>query len=163
MRYHPLCISPEEFTSSLKITARSPADEIIMGLEHGKFPIYGIQFHPESFGTPCENPTRQENHQKTPKHQPMLKKTLFNTVIYKGTVAAVYGIVAGLLLGLLIWALLQVSLMINNSISIAGPIKGDVSYAGPPFEFFVMMGMCFGAIIGSVFGSITALKEEKRK
>ena len=93
----------------------------------------------------------------------MLKKTLFNTVIYKGTVAAVYGIVAGLLLGLLIWALLQVSLMINNSISIAGPIKGDVSYAGPPFEFFVMMGMCFGAIIGSVFGSITALKEEKRK
>jgi hypothetical protein len=95
----------------------------------------------------------------------MIKKTLFNTVIYKGTLAAVYGIVAGLLLGLLIWALLQVSMMINGAIStpvVTGQLR-TLPYAGPPFEFFVMMGMCFGAVIGSVFGSITALKEEKKK
>jgi len=91
----------------------------------------------------------------------MIKKTLFNTVIYRGTLSAVYGIVTGLLLGLLIWALLQVSMMIKDSIVITE--AGYQTYSGPPFEFFVMMGMCFGAIIGSVFGSITALKEEKKK
>jgi len=52
MRYHSLCVSKENFPPSLKITAICPADETIMSLEHGKFPIYGIQFHPESFQTP---------------------------------------------------------------------------------------------------------------
>jgi hypothetical protein len=91
----------------------------------------------------------------------MIKKTLFNTVIYRGTLAAVYGIVSGLLLGLLIWALLQISMIINNSVSLSDNVSR--TYNGPPFEFFIMMGMCFGAIIGSVFGPITALKEKNKK
>ena len=92
----------------------------------------------------------------------MLKKTLFNMVIYKGTLGALYGIVTGLILGLLIWALLQISMTLNDVIA---PGLGDASgsgYMGPPFEFFVMLGMCFGAVIGSIFGAITALKEGKK-
>lgn len=50
MRYHSLCVSPDNFPSDLIITARS-ADKTIMGIRHKKFPLYGIQFHPESFGT----------------------------------------------------------------------------------------------------------------
>jgi anthranilate synthase/aminodeoxychorismate synthase-like glutamine amidotransferase len=52
MRYHSLCVSPSEFPSCLDITARSPDDDTIMALEHGNLPLFGIQFHPESFGTP---------------------------------------------------------------------------------------------------------------
>jgi ABC-type lipoprotein release transport system permease subunit len=94
----------------------------------------------------------------------MIKKTLFNTVIYRGTLAAIYGIVSGLLLGMLIWALLQVSMIVNDSVNIATIGQyANRSYSGAPFEFFVTMGMCFGAVIGSIFGSITALKEQKKK
>jgi len=57
MRYHSLCVSPVDFPPDLKITAwtiedRMAENKTIMGIEHGKFPIFGIQFHPESFGTP---------------------------------------------------------------------------------------------------------------
>ncbi|MDP4008726.1 MAG: aminodeoxychorismate/anthranilate synthase component II [Candidatus Peregrinibacteria bacterium] len=33
-------------------TTTSPKDEIIMAVEHKELPIFGIQFHPESIGTP---------------------------------------------------------------------------------------------------------------
>jgi hypothetical protein len=92
----------------------------------------------------------------------MLKKTLFNMVIYKGTLGSLYGIVTGLILGLLIWALLQFSMALNNIITPDLADRGSMSYMGPPFEFFVTLGMCFGAVIGSVFGAITALKEGKK-
>lgn len=50
-RYHSLVIDPESFpTEELEIT--SEADRgTIMGLQHRTFPIYGIQFHPESVMT----------------------------------------------------------------------------------------------------------------
>ncbi len=51
MRYHSLYVSDSQFPSSLRVTART-TDEIIMALEHRFQPIYGIQFHPESIGTP---------------------------------------------------------------------------------------------------------------
>lgn len=51
MRYHSLYVSDSQFPSSLRVTARS-ADGVIMALEHKLQPIYGIQFHPESIGTP---------------------------------------------------------------------------------------------------------------
>jgi hypothetical protein len=92
----------------------------------------------------------------------MLKKTLFNMVIYKGTMGALYGIVTGLILGLLIWTLLQVSITINGVIIPNPGDAGAIGYMGPPFEFFVTLGMCFGAVIGSIFGSLTALKEGKK-
>ena len=49
-RYHSLVVSPEQFPEELKISARTH-DGIIMGVTHRKFPIEGIQFHPESILT----------------------------------------------------------------------------------------------------------------
>jgi anthranilate synthase component 2 len=51
MRYHSLVADPITFSPELKITAWTE-DKTIMGLQHIHFPIYGIQFHPESIGTP---------------------------------------------------------------------------------------------------------------
>ncbi len=47
MRYHSLCISPSRQTP-LKIEAQT-RDGIIMGISHPLYPLYGVQFHPESF------------------------------------------------------------------------------------------------------------------
>ena len=49
-RYHSLVVSPEQFPEELKISAHTH-DGIIMGVTHRKFPIEGIQFHPESILT----------------------------------------------------------------------------------------------------------------
>jgi len=47
-RYHSLEISREGFNDSeLEITARLE-DGTIMGVQHRNYPIYGVQFHPES-------------------------------------------------------------------------------------------------------------------
>ncbi|WP_406656285.1 aminodeoxychorismate/anthranilate synthase component II [Methanolobus sp. ZRKC2] len=47
-RYHSLAI--KELAEGLKVTARTE-DDIIMAVEHGTYPIYGVQFHPESILT----------------------------------------------------------------------------------------------------------------
>lgn len=47
-RYHSLIIDRE--SSDLIETAHSKKG-IVMGIEHKKYPLYGIQFHPESFMT----------------------------------------------------------------------------------------------------------------
>ncbi|MGB3908623.1 MAG: aminodeoxychorismate/anthranilate synthase component II [Methanomethylovorans sp.] len=44
-RYHSLAI--EKLADGLKMTARAD-DGTIMAVEHMKYPIYGVQFHPES-------------------------------------------------------------------------------------------------------------------
>lgn len=46
-RYHSLIVSEENFPDELTITARCAQNEI-MALQHKKFPIFGVQFHPES-------------------------------------------------------------------------------------------------------------------
>jgi anthranilate synthase/aminodeoxychorismate synthase-like glutamine amidotransferase len=52
MRYHSLVADPINFPSSiLKITARTLKDDEIFAVQHKKYPIYGVQFHPESVGT----------------------------------------------------------------------------------------------------------------
>lgn len=51
MRYHSLIAEKESLPASLKITAISTDSGEIMGLRHVKYPIDGIQFHPESFAT----------------------------------------------------------------------------------------------------------------
>ncbi len=48
-RYHSLIID-QPVPRSLQVTARTQADEI-MGVRHREYPIYGVQFHPESFLT----------------------------------------------------------------------------------------------------------------
>lgn len=49
-RYHSLLVEKKSLPSELQITARTQQDEI-MGLKHKKFPIWGVQFHPESILT----------------------------------------------------------------------------------------------------------------
>ncbi len=49
-RYHSLVISTEQFPHDLKISSRT-RDGVIMGVTHRKYPIEGIQFHPESILT----------------------------------------------------------------------------------------------------------------
>lgn len=49
-RYHSLLVERETFPKVLKITAETD-DKEIMGLEHVEYPIYGVQFHPESILT----------------------------------------------------------------------------------------------------------------
>jgi anthranilate synthase component 2 len=47
-RYHSLAGERCSIPDCLKITAESIEDGEIMGIQHVKFPIYGVQFHPES-------------------------------------------------------------------------------------------------------------------
>jgi anthranilate synthase/aminodeoxychorismate synthase-like glutamine amidotransferase len=49
-RYHSLCVDREFINNDINITSWSEDGEI-MSLEHKKYPIYGIQFHPESILT----------------------------------------------------------------------------------------------------------------
>lgn len=47
-RYHSLVVAKETVKHPLKITAEN-SEGLLMALEHTDLPIYGIQFHPESF------------------------------------------------------------------------------------------------------------------
>jgi len=49
-RYHSLVALKESFPAELKITAETD-NGLIMALEHREYPIYGVQFHPESIVT----------------------------------------------------------------------------------------------------------------
>ena len=47
-RYHSLVVAQELFPETLAITARTNKVEMIMALRHKEWPIFGVQFHPES-------------------------------------------------------------------------------------------------------------------
>ena len=49
-RYHSLVAIEKSFPSELKVTART-SNDLIMALEHVEYPIFGVQFHPESIIT----------------------------------------------------------------------------------------------------------------
>ena len=58
-RYHSLVVADEGLPADLEVTARTKEDEggagiglgIIMGLRHRRWPVHGVQFHPESILT----------------------------------------------------------------------------------------------------------------
>ncbi len=50
-RYHSLAVSDNGFPDCLKVVARTDDGEI-MAVEHKEYPVYGLQFHPESILTP---------------------------------------------------------------------------------------------------------------
>ena len=58
MRYHSLCIT--NIPDSLTITALAD-DGTIMAIEHQSLPLYGVQFHPESFTMNIEGPKIIQN------------------------------------------------------------------------------------------------------
>tara|TARA_Y100000992_G_C21060365_1_gene393839 strand:+ start:18 stop:599 length:582 start_codon:yes stop_codon:yes gene_type:complete len=49
-RYHSLVVDKKTLSKNLEITAETN-DGIIMGLQHKKYNIHGVQFHPESIKT----------------------------------------------------------------------------------------------------------------
>ncbi len=49
-RYHSLIVKRETLPSCLTVTAWTK-DREIMGLQHARAPVYGVQFHPESILT----------------------------------------------------------------------------------------------------------------
>ncbi|MGH7949422.1 MAG: anthranilate synthase component II [Candidatus Binataceae bacterium] len=51
MRYHSLLVDAGSLPEYLEVTAKTAEGEL-MGLRHKRFPIEGVQFHPESIGTP---------------------------------------------------------------------------------------------------------------
>ncbi|WP_106495084.1 anthranilate synthase component II [Lentibacillus sp. Marseille-P4043] len=51
MRYHSQIVDRADFPMELEITASSMDDNEIMAIKHRGYPVYGVQFHPESIGT----------------------------------------------------------------------------------------------------------------
>lgn len=50
-RYHSLIIEKETIPDCLEINAWTTDDNTIMGVHHKEYPVYGVQFHPESILT----------------------------------------------------------------------------------------------------------------
>ncbi len=50
-RYHSLAADEKTIPAALKVTARTDDGEV-MAVMHEKYPVYGVQFHPESIMTP---------------------------------------------------------------------------------------------------------------
>ena len=53
-RYHSLIVKPESLSEDFEVTAWSHTPEgtrEIMGIQHREYPLFGLQFHPESFLT----------------------------------------------------------------------------------------------------------------
>ena len=49
-RYHSLIIDKKSLSNDLEITAETK-DGLIMGVQHKKYDVHGVQFHPESIKT----------------------------------------------------------------------------------------------------------------
>ena len=49
-RYHSLAIDPDGLPNDLRVSATAPDGEI-MGVAHREYPVFGVQFHPESILT----------------------------------------------------------------------------------------------------------------
>ena len=65
-RYHSLAVEEETLPKELVVTARCENGEV-MAVEHEKYDIFGVQFHPESVMTP-EGRQMIENFMEVVKH-----------------------------------------------------------------------------------------------
>lgn len=50
-RYHSLAVSELEHAPELQPLAYSATDGSLMAMKHRSYPVYGLQFHPESFAS----------------------------------------------------------------------------------------------------------------
>lgn len=48
IRYHSLVIDEHTLPPFLKVTALSEEDDEVMAIQHTDYPVFGVQFHPES-------------------------------------------------------------------------------------------------------------------
>jgi anthranilate synthase component II len=53
MRYHSLVAEEASLPDCLQVTARDKVRGLIMAVAHKELPLYGVQFHPESIGSPA--------------------------------------------------------------------------------------------------------------
>lgn len=51
MRYHSYVVDQETLPEGLEVVAHAIEDGEIMAIKHREYPLYGLQFHPESIGT----------------------------------------------------------------------------------------------------------------
>jgi anthranilate synthase/aminodeoxychorismate synthase-like glutamine amidotransferase len=51
-RYHSLVAKIDSFPPDLQVSATSVDDHYVMGVRHTRYPIEGLQFHPESILSP---------------------------------------------------------------------------------------------------------------
>jgi anthranilate synthase component II len=51
MRYHSLVIEKNRVPEQFDVLATSEEDQEIMAIKHKDYPLYGLQFHPESIGS----------------------------------------------------------------------------------------------------------------
>ena len=58
-RYHSLALDPDTLPEELEVLAHTEDGEI-MAVGHKQYPVYGLQFHPESILTP-QGPMMVEN------------------------------------------------------------------------------------------------------
>lgn len=49
-RYHSLVVERESLPADLRVDAETP-DGVVMAISHRTRPLFGLQFHPESYGT----------------------------------------------------------------------------------------------------------------
>ncbi len=52
MRYHSLIADPATIPDEITVTAQENGQGLVMALQHKTDRLYGVQFHPESIGTP---------------------------------------------------------------------------------------------------------------
>lgn len=52
MRYHSLAIEKASMPDCFDVQAEALDDGTVMAIKHKEYPVYGLQFHPESIGTP---------------------------------------------------------------------------------------------------------------
>ena len=47
-RYHSLVIGTDNVPADLEVAARTREGDVIMAVRHRRYPVHGVQFHPES-------------------------------------------------------------------------------------------------------------------
>jgi anthranilate synthase component 2 len=47
-RYHSLVVADDGWPDALEVAARAAGDGTVMALRHRRWPVHGVQFHPES-------------------------------------------------------------------------------------------------------------------
>ncbi|MBM7647746.1 anthranilate phosphoribosyltransferase/anthranilate synthase/phosphoribosyltransferase [Bacillus ectoiniformans] len=71
MRYHSLVVDQDTLSQKLEVLAHSVDDEEIMAIRHKEYPVYGLQFHPESIGTKTGTPIVKQFFQQYKKEKNM--------------------------------------------------------------------------------------------